>query len=101
MQVVLEQSQLGVVLKMARSQAGISEEYMAKRCKCSQTMVSLMEKGEREPSLKVLRVYAEETGQSAWISLASSAYIGRDDIGLVNFVSQSVKAQMAVSLLQA
>lgn len=101
MQGVLEQSQLGAVLKMARTQAGISEEYMAKRCKCSQTMISLIERGERMPGLPILRVYAEETNQAAWISLASSAYIGRDDMSLVNFVSQSVKAQMAVNLLQA
>ncbi len=99
MAVALGMNELAMVLEMTRARAELTQEYMAKRCGCSQTMIALVEKGERDPSLKMLRVYAEETSQSALIGLASGAYVGNDETQLVSMITESVKFQVAMMLM--
>lgn len=93
---VLEEQELAGVLKLTRQMAELSQEYMARRCKCSQSMIAMVENGEREPSLRMLRIWAEETKHEALVSLVGGAYIGRqDESELVEIVSESVRYKIA------
>jgi hypothetical protein len=64
-------------------------------------MIALIEKGEREPSFKMLRVWGDETGQSAIIGLVSGAYIGHDDTGgLMQVIEENVRMRVATQIMQ-
>lgn len=101
MATVLDTNDLAAVLEMTRTRAGLSQEYMAKKCGCGQSMIAMVEKGEREPSLKMLRVYAQETESTGLIEIVGAAYIGHDPANLVEWVSESLRYKMAFNMVQA
>lgn len=68
-----------LVIKMCREAAGLSQEYIAKKCGCSQSMIALVEKGERELTYRMLRVYAKEIGEP-WSHIILSAV--KEDIAM-------------------
>lgn len=53
---------LGKTIRILREAKGYSMSEMARRCGVSTPFVSLVEKGDREPSLKVLRRMAKTLG---------------------------------------
>lgn len=44
----------GIALKKFRNDAGISQDALAKYCKLDRTFISLLERGERQPTISTL-----------------------------------------------
>lgn len=55
----------GDVLRAARSEAGLSQEALGLACEIDRTYVSLLERGERQPTLSTLFALSEQLGVSA------------------------------------
>lgn len=49
----------GLALKKLRTDAGYSQDSLAKECKLDRTFISLLERGERQPTLTTLYKVAE------------------------------------------
>jgi transcriptional regulator with XRE-family HTH domain len=49
----------GLALKNLRSQVGISQDALAKDCKLDRTFISLLERGERQPTITTIYKVAE------------------------------------------
>lgn len=100
----LQGNDLAMVLEATRLRAGLSQENMAKMCGCSQSMIALVEKGEREPSFKICRIWGKATGQMALIKLVGGASIGEDEDddlhGLVEIIGESVRMRVATQIMQ-
>ncbi len=50
----------GIVLKRLRKEKGISQTALAKNCQLDRTFISLLERGQRQPSLSTIFVIAEK-----------------------------------------
>jgi transcriptional regulator with XRE-family HTH domain len=55
----------GGVLRVARTRAGLSQEALALACEIDRTYVSLLERGERQPTLSTLFALADQLGVAA------------------------------------
>jgi len=55
----------GVVLRGARTSAGLSQEALGLACEIDRTYVSLLERGERQPTLATLFALSEQLGVAA------------------------------------
>ncbi len=55
----------GAVLRAARIQAGLSQEALGLACDIDRTYVSLLERGERQPTLGTLFALADQLGVAA------------------------------------
>jgi len=62
---------LAAALIDARTQAGLSQEAVAKRMRTSQQAISRLEGGNANPSLDTLRRFAKATGTHLKISFAT------------------------------
>lgn len=49
----------GLALKNLRTHAGISQDALAKDCKLDRTFISLLERGERQPTITTIYKVAE------------------------------------------
>jgi transcriptional regulator with XRE-family HTH domain len=49
----------GLALKKLRSEAGLSQDALAKDCKLDRTFISLLERGERQPTITTIYKVAE------------------------------------------
>jgi transcriptional regulator with XRE-family HTH domain len=49
----------GIVLKKLRTTAGLSQEELARLCSLDRTFISLMERGQRQPSLTTIFTIAQ------------------------------------------
>jgi ribosome-binding protein aMBF1 (putative translation factor) len=67
-----EEFALAAVLIDARAKAGLSQEEVAERMRTSQQIVSRLEGGRGNPSLKTLRRFAKATGTQLQIVLKST-----------------------------
>lgn len=95
----VEENELGAVLRLSRQMAGLSEENMAKACRVGQSMISMIESGQREPSLKIIRTYAHETGHEGLIATVAAAVLnGGDESDLIALIRKSVRLETAFSL---
>jgi ribosome-binding protein aMBF1 (putative translation factor) len=63
-----EEFTLAAALIDARTNAGVSQEVIARRMKTSQTAVARLEGGHGNPSVKTLQRYAQATGTRLRIS---------------------------------
>lgn len=52
----------GAVLRAARMEAGISQEALGLACEIDRTYVSLLERGERQPTLSTVFALSEQLG---------------------------------------
>ena len=52
----------GAVLRAARTEAGISQEALGLACEIDRTYVSLLERGERQPTLSTVFTLCEQLG---------------------------------------
>ncbi|MDZ4079789.1 MULTISPECIES: helix-turn-helix domain-containing protein [Hydrocarboniphaga] len=52
----------GAVLRAARTRSGLSQEALGLACDIDRTYVSLLERGERQPTLSTLFVLSEHLG---------------------------------------
>lgn len=87
-------SAIPAVLKMCREMAGLSQEYMAKKCGCSQSMIAKVESGERELTVSMLQVYAEETGEP-WLKLITASDV------IIEIVQDNIRTkQRLLAMLQ-
>lgn len=55
----------GAVLRAARTRAGLSQEALGLACEIDRTYVSLLERGERQPTLSTLFALSEQLQVSA------------------------------------
>lgn len=55
----------GAVLRTARTRAGLSQEALGFACEIDRTYVSLLERGERQPTLSTLFALSEQLQVSA------------------------------------
>jgi transcriptional regulator with XRE-family HTH domain len=55
----------GMVLRAARTRAGLSQEALGFACEIDRTYVSLLERGERQPTLSTLFALSEQLDVSA------------------------------------
>ena len=55
----------GEVLRASRTRAGMSQEGLGLACEIDRTYVSLLERGERQPTLSTLFALSEQLGVSA------------------------------------
>jgi transcriptional regulator with XRE-family HTH domain len=55
----------GDVLRAARAKAGLSQEALGLACEIDRTYVSLLERGERQPTLSTLFALSEQLGAPA------------------------------------
>ena len=55
----------GAVLRAARTHAGLSQEALGLACEIDRTYVSLLERGERQPTLGTLFALAGQLGIAA------------------------------------
>ncbi|MCB9234089.1 MAG: helix-turn-helix transcriptional regulator [Bacteroidia bacterium] len=51
---------IGIILKKRRNQVGIKQFELAERCNISQTYLSQIEQGKKEPHLSTLRIICEQ-----------------------------------------
>jgi len=56
------QSRFGRVVRRRREAAGISQEALAEQAGLHRTYISLLERGQRNPSLEVIRAVAKGLG---------------------------------------
>lgn len=49
----------GLALKKIRSETGMSQDALAKECKLDRTFISLLERGERQPTITTIYKVAE------------------------------------------
>lgn len=62
----------GDVLRAARSQAGMSQEALGLACDIDRTYVSLLERGERQPTLSTIFALARHLGVTADVLVAKT-----------------------------
>lgn len=55
----------GKVLKDIRNQKGLSQERLALKCNLDRTFISLLERGQRQPSLTSILLISESLGVPA------------------------------------
>lgn len=79
-------SAIPAVIKTCREAAGLSQDYMAKRCGCSQTMIAMVEKGEKPLTVDMLKVYAEETNEP-WLNLIVAGDV------IVDIVKENIRTK--------
>jgi transcriptional regulator with XRE-family HTH domain len=60
----------GNVLRAARAQAGVSQEALGLSCDMDRTYVSLLERGERQPTLSTLFALSRQLGVAADVLVA-------------------------------
>ncbi len=60
----------GDVLRAARAQAGVSQEALGLSCDMDRTYVSLLERGERQPTLSTLFALSRQLGVAADVLVA-------------------------------
>lgn len=58
----LDKEALGNLLRRSREEAGLTLEYMAHRYGCSHSFLAQVEAGKKEASVRMLNLYALETG---------------------------------------
>lgn len=81
----------------ARAFEGISQEAMAAIVGCSQAYLSKLENGEVEPTIKLVHLYAKETGNRDLLWRAFEPDI-RD---LLDITNKAVRYEAAQQLMQA
>lgn len=71
----MERTNIGIKMKEMRTQAGFNQSVIAEYLQVDQSLISKMEKGEREPSTDVLKKLAELFGcrLSAFLGEAEEA----------------------------
>lgn len=62
----------GDVLRAARTKAGLSQEALGLACEIDRTYVSLLERGERQPTLSTLFALSEQLGTPAELLVAQT-----------------------------
>lgn len=62
----------GEVLRVARAEAGLSQEALGLACEIDRTYVSLLERGERQPTLSTLFALSEQLGVPAELLVAQT-----------------------------
>lgn len=60
----------GDVLRAARSQAGMSQEALGLACDVDRTYVSMLERGERQPTLSTIFALSRHLGVAADVLVA-------------------------------
>ncbi len=60
----------GDVLRAARAQAGISQEALGLACGIDRTYVSLLERGERQPTLSTIFALSRQLGVASVVLVA-------------------------------
>lgn len=99
--VTIDKSQLAFVLEAARTRAGLTQEQLAKLINFSRSAIAMVEAGEREPTLQMLREWGRVTGHSELIAIVSKGYIGEDHSGLVGILEENVRLRTVVGLMKA
>jgi transcriptional regulator with XRE-family HTH domain len=62
----------GGVLRQARARSGLSQEALGLACDIDRTYVSLLERGERQPSLSTIFALCEHLGASPELLVAQT-----------------------------
>ncbi|WP_020650188.1 helix-turn-helix domain-containing protein [Solimonas variicoloris] len=55
----------GAVLRLARTKVGLSQEALALACDMDRTYISMLERGERQPTLGTVFALSEQLGVTA------------------------------------
>lgn len=63
----------GDVLRAARTQAGLSQEALGLACEIDRTYVSLLERGERQPTLSTIFALSQQLGVAADVLVARTS----------------------------
>lgn len=88
---------LGVEFRRARLEREIKQETLARESEYSQAFISLVEKGEKEVTLRLVHVYADLTGRE---DLRMRAF-GVNNAMLVEMAVNATRYQIAQQLMHA